>query len=106
MSTISPHIFRQYDVRGTVGKDLTLSVAELLGKAYGTMFRRQGGQTAAVGMDNRLSSPELKDVFIQAILSTGVDVLDTGLHPTPVLYFALFTLPETYDPPGTYRIHP
>jgi phosphomannomutase/phosphoglucomutase len=93
MAGISPHIFRQYDVRGTVGQDLTLELAELLGRAYGTMLRREGGSAAAVGMDNRLSSPELQDAFIRGVLSTGVDVLDTGLHPTPVLYFALFNLP-------------
>lgn len=93
MATISPHIFRQYDVRGTVGEDLTVEVATQLGRAYGTALRRQGGQATAVGRDNRLSSPELQDALIEGILSTGVNVLDTGLHPTPVLYFALFSLP-------------
>jgi phosphomannomutase/phosphoglucomutase len=93
MPDISPIIFRQYDIRGTVGDDLTPEVAEMVGRAFGTLLGRQGGRTAAVGRDNRLSSPELHEALVQGILSTGIDVLDTGLHPTPVLYFALFDLP-------------
>ncbi len=92
MNEVSPGIFRQYDIRGTVGEDLTPEVAELVGRAYGTALARQGGRTVAIGRDNRLSSPELQDALMEGILSTGVDVLDTGLHPTPVLYFALFNL--------------
>ncbi len=93
MPEISPLIFRQYDIRGTVGEDLTAEVAELVGRAVGTMLGRQGGRVAAVGRDCRLSSPELHEALVRGLLSTGVDVLDTGLHPTPVLYFALFHLP-------------
>ncbi|MGC9025658.1 MAG: phosphomannomutase, partial [Chloroflexia bacterium] len=93
MAEVSPLIFRQYDIRGTVGQDLTPEVAEQIGRALGTMVVRQGGKTVAVGRDNRLSSPELHAAVIQGLLSAGVDVLDTGLHPTPVLYFALFALP-------------
>jgi len=93
MPEISPLIFRQYDIRGTVGEDLTPEVAEQVGRAFGTMLARSGGRTAAVGRDCRLSSPELHEAVVQGVLSTGVDVLDTGLHPTPVLYFALFHLP-------------
>jgi phosphomannomutase/phosphoglucomutase len=93
MADISPIIFRQYDIRGTVGEDLTTERAELVGRAFGTLLGRQGGKVAAVGRDVRLSSPELQDALVRGILSTGVDVLDTGLHPTPVLYFALFNLP-------------
>jgi len=93
MAEINPQIFRQYDIRGTVGEDLTAEVAEQVGRAFGTMLSRQGGKAVAVGQDNRLSSPEMHEALIAGILSTGVDVLDTGLHPTPVLYFALFNLP-------------
>ncbi len=92
-AVVSPVIFRQYDIRGTVGQDLFPSVAEAIGRAFGTMLLRSGGHTAAVGRDNRLSSPELHEALVQGILSTGVDVLDTGMHPTPVLYFALYYLP-------------
>lgn len=93
MSSISPLIFRQYDIRGTVGEDLTEEVARQVGQAFGTMLGRQGGRVAVVGRDCRLSSPELHRAVIEGLLSSGVDVLDTGLHPTPVLYFALFHLP-------------
>lgn len=93
MPDISPLIFRQYDIRGTVGQDLTPEVAGLVGRAFGTLLGRQGGTAAAVGRDCRLSSPEMHEALIQGILSTGIDVLDTGLHPTPVLYYALFNLP-------------
>ncbi len=93
MNRISPHIFRQYDVRGTVGQDLTPEVAVLLGRAYGTMLRRKGGATAVVGRDNRLSSPDLQEALMEGLLSSGINVLDSGTHPTPVLYFALFHLP-------------
>jgi phosphomannomutase/phosphoglucomutase len=93
MTTINPNIFRQYDVRGTVGEDLTRDVAGQLGRACGTMLAREGGKAFSVGRDNRLSSPDLQDALIEGILSTGVDVIDTGLHPTPVLYYTLFELP-------------
>jgi phosphomannomutase/phosphoglucomutase len=93
MAEISPIIFREYDIRGTVGEDLTPEVAEQVGRAVGTMLGRHGGKVAAVGRDCRLSSPDLHQALIQGILATGIDVLDTGLHPTPVLYFALFHLP-------------
>ncbi len=93
MPDISPLIFRQYDIRGTVGQDLTPEVAGLVGRAFGTLLGRQGGTAAAVGRDCRLSSPAMQEALIQGILSTGIDVLDTGLHPTPVLYYALFNLP-------------
>jgi phosphomannomutase/phosphoglucomutase len=93
MPKINPLIFRQYDIRGTAETDLTPEIAELVGRALGTLMVRQGGRTAAVGRDCRLSSPWLHEGIIQGLLSTGIDVLDTGLHPTPVLYFALFHLP-------------
>ena len=56
--TVNPGIFRQYDVRGIVGRDLTPEVVELLGKGYGTYVARKGVQTVSVGYDARLSSPE------------------------------------------------
>ena len=92
MPEINPLIFRQYDIRGTVGKDLTPEVAELVGRAFGTVLGRQGGTAAAVGRDCRLSSPEMTEALVRGILSSGIDVLDIGLVPTPVLYSALFHL--------------
>ena len=56
MNEISPEIFREYDIRGIVGKDLTPEVVELLGKGYGTYLQQKGGKKATIGRDVRLSS--------------------------------------------------
>jgi phosphomannomutase/phosphoglucomutase len=85
---LNPHIFRAYDVRGKVGEDLTPDVVRLIGRAYGSLIRRKGGRTIALGQDNRLSSAELKAAFAEGVLATGVSLEDIGLSPTPVLYFA------------------
>ena len=88
MDTLNPYIFRAYDVRGKVGRDITPPVFELVGRAYGTLVSRRGGRTVALGMDNRISSTELKAAFGAGVLSTGVDVVDIGVNHTPLLYFA------------------
>ena len=85
---INPFIFRAYDVRGKVDIDITPEVFELVGRAYGTLIRRKGGRTVALGMDNRLSSLALKEGFARGCLSTGLDVVDIGVNHTPLLYFA------------------
>jgi phosphomannomutase/phosphoglucomutase len=85
---VNPFIFRAYDVRGKVGIDITPEVFELVGRAYGTLVRRRGGRRVALGMDNRTTSPPLKDGFGRGVLSTGVDVVDIGVNHTPLLYFA------------------
>jgi len=89
---INPQIFREYDIRGIVGKDLTAEIAKLLGKSFGTYVISKGGNKVSVGRDNRLSSPKFKSALIGGILSTGCDVIDIGLVPTPVMYFSLFNL--------------
>src|SRR5437899_2803752 len=86
---VNPFIFRAYDVRGKVGIDITPEVFEPVGRAYGTLVRRKGGQRIALGMDNRVTSPPLKDAFGRGVLSTGVDVVDIGVNHTPLLYFAV-----------------
>jgi phosphomannomutase/phosphoglucomutase len=88
MSMLNPHIFRAYDVRGRVGDDVNPDVFRLVGAAYGTLIRRRGGRTVAVGQDNRLSSDDLKAAFVAGARSAGLDVVDIGLTPTPLLYFA------------------
>lgn len=87
---ISAHVFRQYDIRGVVGPDLDPGFARLLGRAFGTKVVRQAGASAriAVGHDNRLSSETLAASFRAGVLEAGADVVDVGLVPTPVLYFA------------------
>ncbi|HEX6558971.1 MAG TPA: phosphomannomutase/phosphoglucomutase, partial [Longimicrobiales bacterium] len=87
---INAHIFREYDIRGVVDKDLNGDVPFLIGRAFGSEVRARLGGTPriAVGHDNRPSSPHLAAEIIRGILSTGVDVLDVGTVPTPVLYYA------------------
>src|SRR5688572_11977034 len=85
---LNPFIFRAYDVRGKVGIDVTPEVFEPVGRAYATLIRRMGGRTIALGMDNRLSSPPLKEAFARGCLAAGVDVVDIGVNHTPLLYFA------------------
>jgi phosphomannomutase/phosphoglucomutase len=89
---VNPRIFRQYDVRGVVDDDLTESVVEELGRGYGAFMRRQGRKKVSVGYDARPSSPGFRDALIKGILSTGIDVVDVGMLPTPTFYFSLFHL--------------
>jgi phosphomannomutase/phosphoglucomutase len=87
--SINPLIFREYDVRGLVGRDLHRDAVVLLGKGYGTLAAGRGVRTVAVGRDVRLSSPGFRDALVDGLLSTGMDVVDVGVCPTPLLYFAI-----------------
>ncbi len=89
---VNPLMFREYDIRGKVDDDLTVEVAEAIGKAYGTVIKREGGQRVVCGRDGRLSGPKLQEALIKGILSTGVSVVNIGLTPTPVMYFSLFEM--------------
>ncbi len=89
---INPYIFREYDIRGKVGIDLTEEIIKEIGKAYGTMVKRKGGKKVSCGRDGRHSSESLQNALIEGILSTGVNVINIGICPTPVMYFSLFTL--------------
>ena len=90
---MNPQIFREYDVRGLVDTDLTDSVVENLGRGLATMVKREGGSTIVVGRDARLSGERFRDAFHKGAISTGVHVIDVGVVPTPVVYFAANTLP-------------
>lgn len=91
--TISPTIFRAYDIRGIVDDTLTAPVVYQLGLAIGTESRAAGESTVIVGRDGRISSPILIRELIEGLCASGCDVVDVGLVPTPVLYFATYTLP-------------
>ncbi len=78
-------IFREYDIRGIAGKDLTGETVELLGLGIGTMMRRQGLRRITVGRDCRPSSDGFRDALIAGLTSTGISVIDVGLVPTPLL---------------------
>ncbi len=86
---MNPNIFRAYDIRGIADKDLTDEVVELIGRAYGTTMIRRGYRTVSVGRDVRLSSERIHNAVVKGILSTGLDVIDVGVVPTPVLYFSI-----------------
>ena len=90
---MNAHIFREYDIRGLVDQDLTEEVVELLGKGLGTVVRRKGGRSIVVGRDCRESSTRFRERLVAGITSTGLDVLDVGVVPTPLTYFAANTLP-------------
>jgi phosphomannomutase/phosphoglucomutase len=95
MKRVSPHIFREYDVRGVVGEELTTEVASLLGRAYGSQLREELGSTSpsvVLGYDNRLSSEELAGAFADGLRRSGAIVVNVGMVPTPALYFALHHL--------------
>ncbi|RPI98489.1 MAG: phosphomannomutase, partial [Candidatus Aminicenantes bacterium] len=87
---INPKIFREYDIRGIAGQDLDDGAVEILGRAMGTFFLGRGQRDVAVGRDCRLSSPAYGDALIRGLLSTGCDVADLGVVPTPLLYFSVF----------------
>jgi phosphomannomutase / phosphoglucomutase len=87
-------IFREYDIRGVVGKEIDAEIYRALGAAIGSRFLDDGAQEAVIGYDNRLHSPELHKAFAEGMCSTGLDVLSIGEVATPTLYFAQAKLGE------------
>jgi phosphomannomutase/phosphoglucomutase len=94
MAAIERHIFREYDIRGLVDKDLTPQSVELLGKGFAAMLRGKNGKTVVLGRDCRGSSTVFRDVLSQALNGCGVDVIDIGVVPTPLTYYGANTLPD------------
>ncbi len=89
---VSPDIFRAYDIRGVVGDNLDPDVANAIGMAIASEARDQGQQTIVVARDGRYSSRDLAEALIDGIRSSGCNVIDIGMVPTPVLYYATKTL--------------
>jgi phosphomannomutase/phosphoglucomutase len=88
--TIASGIFRQYDIRGVVGRDLTTEAVRAVGAAFAALMGERGVRGAvAVGRDNRPSGPKLRDALVDGLTGGGVDVVDIGTVPTPVLYWSL-----------------
>jgi len=85
---IPTEIFRAYDIRGVVNKSLTIEIVEAIGKALGSMVLARGETAIVVARDGRLSGPLLIEALSKGILATGCNVIDIGMVPTPVLYFA------------------
>jgi phosphomannomutase / phosphoglucomutase len=89
---VNPQIFREYDIRGVVGRDFDAADVERIGLAFGTFVRQRGGRRLALGRDHRLSSESFCTALTKGLQATGCDIIDIGLVPTPLLYFALFHL--------------
>lgn len=85
-------IFREYDIRGVVDRDLTVEVVRDIGQAVGSLAAERGETQVIVGRDGRLSSPALCDALKTGIRAAGLNVLDLGAISTPLLYYATHTL--------------
>ena len=89
---LNPYIFREYDIRGKVADDFPPEIVVLLGRAFGTFVKRSGGQEIALSGDIRLTTPDLIDAFREGVLSTGTDVINLRIIPTPVNYYSMYKL--------------
>ncbi len=88
---MNQNIFREYDIRGIVGEQLTEETVRLLAKAIGTFFHQNGAKRIAIGYDARKSSPIFCDLLVKGFNETGCDAVLIGMVPTPVLYHTVFT---------------
>lgn len=95
MVAINPSIFRTYDIRGVVDQTLTKESVYAIGQAYGSLVVEKGEKRIAMGRDGRLSGPVFGEALCQGLLSTGCDVIDIGIVPTPLLYYATNVLETT-----------
>ena len=86
---INPHIFRAYDIRGDADRDLGDATMHRIARAYGTYLRRRDKRRIALCRDCRLSSDRIHAALLEGMLECGLDVLDLGVGPTPLLYFAV-----------------
>lgn len=87
---MNSNIFREYDIRGKADVDFDSEFAYALGRAYGTLATEKGGKTVSVGRDCRLTSPKYAAAVISGLKKSGLQVLDIGICPTPLLYFSLY----------------
>ncbi len=85
-------VLREYDIRGIVGKTLKPEDAFAIGRCFGSVIARAGGKKIAVGMDGRVSSPELEPQLVAGLRACGLEVLRVGLVATPMTYFATYAL--------------
>jgi len=85
-------VFREYDIRGVVGRDLDADFVRRFARAMGAYWVERRVKRVSIGMDARLSSPMFRDILKDGITKSGIDVYDLGLVPTPVMYYSLFRL--------------
>jgi phosphomannomutase len=90
---LDPTILREYDIRGVIDKTLSTADAYAIGRAFGTMVVETRGETVCLGYDGRLSSPDLEAAVAEGLSDCGLSVIRIGLGPTPMLYFAVHTVP-------------
>ena len=100
MSRVNPAIFREYDIRGVAERDFDADFAFALGRAYGSLVVSRGKRRVAVGRDCRLSSDGYAAALREGLCATGLEVLDLGVCPTPLLYFSL----HHYDLDGGIQV--
>jgi phosphomannomutase/phosphoglucomutase len=86
---MNPQIFREYDIRAIVGKEITLEEVETMGKAIGTYLGQSGKKKITLGRYGRLSSDAFQEYLLKGLLSTGSQVIDIGVCPSPLLYFSI-----------------
>ena len=87
-----PTSLREYDIRGIVGRTLSAADAFAIGRCFGSIVARNGGTTTAIGYDGRLSSPELSEAVSNGLRASGIQVLNIGRGPTPMLYYTATTM--------------
>src|SRR4030095_12568409 len=85
---VPAEIFRTYDIRGVVGRSLTPELVRDIGRALGSLGRERKAPAFAVCRDGRLSGPQLAAALAEGLNAAGADVIDVGMAPTPVAYFA------------------
>lgn len=93
---INPEIFREYDIRGIWGKDLTQEIVYKIGRAFAVYLKgilKKEKIKISIGRDVRLSSPAIFEALQKGLLGSGIDIVDIGICPTPLQYFSLFCLP-------------
>ncbi len=88
---MNSQVFREYDIRGIVADDFDDEFVVDLGLGYATLLHRAGKKTITLGRDCRLSSDRLRDSLAEGLLSAGIDVVDIGVVPTPLLYFSMLS---------------
>ncbi len=89
---LNTHIFREYDIRGIVGKDLTPNVVKLLGLGIGTFFSNRGAKKITLGRDGRLSSPDIRKNLSKGLGRAGISIVDIGIVPSPLSYYSTHTM--------------
>ncbi len=91
MAQLDPTLFKAYDIRGVVGRSLTVAACEHIGRAYATLARERGQTSVNISRDGRLSGQDLAEALSAGLRAAGLNVVDLGMNATPMLYFACAT---------------